>query len=234
MTQARLIYWSHKFRASLVVAALLSFASAASVFAQDGTTPAGINAALTLVLTAAISVERALEILWNYVEWFLVGVRKWDGESLKRMEYLQLKSGSSLLIGVILGIAVANFSGMHLLLNAGIGNITDSWDIMITGILIGAGAKPAHDILGILSQFKNYLGNTAIMRREEAGKALAEGVLRLAQSEAQAMVDVPGVGPTRLAAPGRTADLGGGAEASDAEQAQIQRYADILHKAVLR
>lgn len=233
MTQARLNGWLHKFRASFVVASLLSLVSAASVFAQDGTTP-GINAALTPVLTAAIGVERAIEILWNYVEWFLVGIRKWDGESLKRMEYLQFKSGTSLLIGVILGIAVANLSGMRLLLNAGIGNIAGSWDILITGILIGTGAKPAHDVLGILSQFKNFLGNSAIMRREEAGKALAEGVLRLAQSEAQGMVDVPGVGPTRLAAPGRPGDFEGGSEANDAEQSQIQRYADILHKAVLR
>ena len=47
----------------------------------------------------------------------------------------------------------------------------------------------------------NYLNNNAIKQREEAGAYLADGVLKLAQSEAQAMVDVPGVGPARLNAP---------------------------------
>ena len=35
------------------------------------------------------------------------------------------------------------------------------------------------------------------------GVALAEGVLKLAQSDAQALIDVPGVGPSRIAAPGQ-------------------------------
>ena len=174
------------------------------------------------MLTAAVGVERAIEIVWNYIEWFLVSVRKWDGEGLKRTDYVQFKSGTSLLVGIILGIAVANFASMRLLLSAGISNITPAWDVLITGILIGTGAKPAHDILGILTQFKNFLGNTAIMRREEAGRALAEGVLRLAQSEAQSMVDVPGVGPARLAAPGSR----GAGYGEDEEINEDERFAD--------
>ncbi len=226
--------WQRKLIAIGSNAVLLTLAAASTTFAQD-TAVAGINAALTPVLTAAVGVERAIEILWNYIEWFLVAVRKWDGEALKRTDYVQFKSGTSLLVGIILGIAVANFASMRLLLSAGIGNITPSWDVLITGILIGTGAKPAHDILGILTQFKNFLGNTAIMRREEAGRALAEGVLRLAQSEAQSMVDVPGVGPARLAAP-RSRGLGYGddEDVNEDERSQIERYTEILHKAVLK
>ena len=232
MQQSQLIRWQNKIKASLIAASYLGLVAATTAFAQDGTTT-GINAALTPVLTTAVGVERAIEIIWNYVEWFLVGVRKWDGEMLKRTEYTQFKSGTSLLVGIVLGIVVANFAGLRLLLNAGIDNVAPSWDVLITGILVGTGAKPAHDVLGILTQFKNFLGNTAIMRREEAGKALAEGVLRLAQSEAQGMVDVPGIGPSRLAAPGsRGMDEEG--ELSGSERSQIERYADILHKSVMR
>lgn len=232
MHASHLIRWQKKIKASAVAASSLSLLSITTVLAQDGTTT-GINAALVPVLTAAVAVERALEIVWNYVEWFLISIRKWDGEQLKRMEYTQFKSGTSLLVGIVLGIVVANFANMRLLLSAGIGNVTPAWDVLITGILIGTGAKPAHDVLGILTQFKSFLANSAIMRREEAGKALAEGVLRLAQSEAQGMVDVPGIGPARLSAPGsRSLDDEG--DANDTEHAQIERYAEILHKAVMR
>ena len=194
-----------------------------------------LSAALIPVLTAVVVVERAIEILWNYMEWFLVSVRKWDGEALKRSDYLHFKSATSLLLGMILGVVIANFAGMHLLFNAGINNVAPAWDLLITGILIGTGTKPIHDLLGILTQFKNFLASSALMRREEAGRALAEGILRLAQSEAQGMVDVPGVGPARLSPPGvRGTEYNEDDELGDGERSQIERYAEILHKSVQR
>ncbi|MCC6168904.1 MAG: hypothetical protein IT329_16910, partial [Caldilineaceae bacterium] len=45
--------------------------------------------------------------------------------------------------------------------------------------------------------------SAAVKQREAAGAALAEGVLKLAQSDAQALIDVPGVGPARIAARGQ-------------------------------
>ena len=63
-----------------------------------------------------------------------------------------------------------------------------------------------------------------------AGAALAEGVLKLAQSEAQAMVDVPGVGPARLpmggSARGSTLESD---EVDDEEPSATERYIAILH-----
>lgn len=194
-----------------------------------------LSAALIPVLTAMVVVERAIEILWNYTEWFLVSARKWDGEALKRSEYLHFKSATSLLLGMILGVLMANFAGMHLLFSAGINDVTPAWDLLITGILIGTGTKPVHDLLGILTQFKNFLASSALMRREEAGRALAEGVLRLAQSEAQGMVDVPGVGPARLSPPGaRGMEYNEDDELGNEERSQIERYAALLHKNVQR
>ena len=55
--------------------------------------------------------------------------------------------------------------------------------------------------MGIITQTKNLLGSAAVKQREAAGAMLADAVLKLAQSDAQALIDVPGVGPARLAQP---------------------------------
>ena len=114
------------------------------------------------------------------------------------------------MLSVALGILVSNYTGMRLFdyLRPLAPNFVDSvpgvWDVIITGFIIGAGTKPVHDLLGMLTQTKNLLGNSAIKQRETAGAAVAESMLKIAQSEAQAMIDVPGVGPARLSAPGDT------------------------------
>lgn len=129
---------------------------------------------------------------------------RWQPTQLKTAQYMQFKSGTSLVLGIILGILVTNYTGMRFfeyiqpLAPNFIVGIPIAWDVLITGFVIGALAKPVHDILGIITQLKNLLGNSALRQREAAGAALAEGVLKLAQSDAQAMVDVPGIGPTRL------------------------------------
>jgi len=187
------------------------------------------------ILTASVGVERAIEIIWNYLEWILLSFGRWQAEQLKSPQYLQFKSGTSLVFGVILGIVVTNYTGMRIfeLLRptaAGLlDNMSVTWDILLTGFIIGAGSKPAHDILGILTQLKNLLNNSAIHQREAAAAALAEGVLKLAQSDAQAMVDVPGVGPARIPMNATTRGLSGEEEATPTEEkSATERYIDIL------
>ena len=196
----------------------------------------GIIPALTPLLTAAVGVERAIEIIWNYIEWALLSFLKWQPDQLKSAQYQQFKSGTSMVLGMIIGILVANFTSMRLFAYLSptvpglLEGVPATWDILITGFLIGAGAKPAHDILGVITQLKHFLNTSAIRQRETAAAALAEGVLKLAQSEAQAMVDVPGVGPARLpmgaAARGMSADDD---EAAVDEQSATERYIEILH-----
>ncbi len=160
------------------------------------------------LVAAAIAVERAIELVWNYGEWLLLNARGWKPSDLKSHQYMQFKSGTSLVIGVVLGILISNYTGMRLfdylrpLAPRFLESVPAVWDVLLTGFIIGAGAKPTHDLLGIIAQTKNLLGNSAIRQREEAGAALADGVLKLAQSDAQALIDVPGVGPARIAAPG--------------------------------
>lgn len=197
----------------------------------------GILPALAPLLTAAVGVERAIEIIWNYVEWALLSFLGWQPDQLKSPQYLQFKSGTSMILGVILGILVANFMALRLFTFLApavpglLDNVPATWDLLITGFLIGAGSKPAHDILGIITQLKNFLSNSAIRQRESAASALAEGVLKLAQSEAQAMVDVPGVGPARLpmGSASRGVGMNGEEEEEEAASSATERYINILH-----
>lgn len=189
------------------------------------------------LLTASVGVERAIEIIWNYLEWALLSFLHWQPEQLKTPQYQQFKSGTSMVLGAILGILLANFTGIRLFayLSPVVPGLLDSvpatWDLLITGFLIGAGSKPAHEILGVITQLKYFLNTSAIRQRETAAAALAEGVLKLAQSEAQATVDVPGVGPARLPMGAASRGLSGEEEEEPEEaQAATERYIDILHR----
>ncbi len=194
--------------------------------------------------TASVGIERAVEVVWNYIEWLLLSSRRWQPADLKTAQYLQFKSGSSLLLGAIVGILVANFLNMRLFgfltpyaPNFFSEGVAPSWDVLVTGFIIGAGAKPAHEILGGVTQVKNFLNNASINQRELAGANFAQGVQRLADSERQSMVDVPGVGPSRLPS-GAPLPMGmaapDGEEGAESEEARLQRYADILHNATAR
>jgi hypothetical protein len=195
----------------------------------------GIWPVLLPILTASVGVERAIEIIWNYLEWILLSFGRWQAEQLKSPQYLQFKSGTSLVFGVMLGIIVTNFTGMRIfeLLRPTVPGLFDTmpstWDILITGFLIGAGSKPVHDILGIITQVKNFLNTSAIRQRESAAAALADGVLKLAQSEAQAMVDVPGVGPARIPMGQTSRGLSGDdEEPAMTEKSATERYIELL------
>ncbi|NJN81085.1 MAG: hypothetical protein HC802_01550 [Caldilineaceae bacterium] len=188
---------------------------------------------LLAMLAASTGVERLIELLWNYSDWFLLNARGWQPAHLRSAQYVQFKSGTSLLLGVVMGILIANALGMQFLYSLApfapnlLANVPAGWDIVITGLLIGAGAKPVHDLFGIVTGFKNWLGASAIKQREAAGAELAEGVLKLAQSDAQSMIDVPGVGPARLHA------SSGGLDGYDEEVLEegapsVDKYADML------
>jgi hypothetical protein len=216
----------------------LSVALAAPLAQGGGASAASpVWPALLSLLLATIGVERAIEIIWNYLEWLLLAVLKWADPQLKTTHYLQFKSGTSLVFGVILGILLTNLTGLRLfaylqpLAPGLLVGIAPAWDILITGLIIGSGAKPVHDLLGIITQLKNLLAHSAIRQREAAGAALAEGVLKLAQSEAQATVDIPGIGPARLMgnARGFTEDD----EAAVEEKSTTERYVELLRNRTL-
>lgn len=227
--------------AALVLMGLAAPIAAAAEVAQEAAGPQ-IWPVLLPLLAAAASVERTVEVGWNYVEWALLRFVGWRPSDLKTASYAQFKSGTSLLAGVVLGIFVVNFSSMRLLAHLQpliptffVGDATQMgiWDVLITGAVVGAGAKPAHDILGLITQLKNFTANSALKQREQAGAALAEGILKLGQSEAPAAynIDVPGMGPSTVggsAATARSRMLEESGSRS-AREVSIDRYARAIH-----
>lgn len=184
------------------------------------------------LLVSALALERVIEIVWNYIEWILLSAQRMQPSDLKSAQYLQFKSGSSLVLGIVAGILVANYTSMRLFayLLPFVPGFADSipllWDIVITGAVIGAAAKPIHELLGIITQLKNFLGYAAVHQRESASAALADGVFKLAESERKMMIDVPGVGPSRLP----TSPGGDGEDAAqdEGELSRTDRYVDLL------
>ncbi len=160
-------------------------------------------------LAASLAVERLIEVVWNYIDWTLLNTRDWEPANLRASHYTHFKSGTSLVLAVVIGVIIANYTGMRLfdylrpLTPRLLDSVPSVWDVLITGFVIGAATKPMHDLLGIITQTKNLLGSSALKQRETAGAMMAEGVLKLAQSDAQALIDVPGVGPARLATANR-------------------------------
>lgn len=197
--------------AAFVALALPAEALLAAPVAQD--TVEASEPSLWMVLlpmfAAALAVERLIEMIWNYIDWMLLNTRGWEPANLRASQYTHFKSGTSLVLAVVLGVVIANYTGMRLfdylrpLTPRLLETVPSVWDVLITGFVIGAATKPVHDLLGIITQTKNLLGSSALKQREAAGNMMAEGVLKLAQSDAQALIDVPGVGPARLATGGR-------------------------------
>ncbi len=204
-----------------------------------GTEITTVVPAMVPLLGAAAGIERLMELGWHYLEWGALRFLGWRPSDLKSPGYIAFKRSTSLLAGIFLGVVVSNYSGMRLMAYLGqtlpgfLDQVPDLWDILVTGLMIGAGTKPTHDLLGIITQVKNLIGSTALKQREEAGAALADSILKLRQADAPASyrVDVPGVGATQVpGAPGQAArnrmlDESGGRR----RERNIDRYANALH-----
>ena len=186
---------------------------------------------LLATLATAFGIERLIELMWNFGEWIALSTRRERPADLKTASYLQFKSGVSVLLSAILGVLLANLLNLHFfaaLQQIAPGFTLDvpaNWDVVVTGLIIGVMAKPIHDLIELLAELKNFMSNAAVRQREAAGAAMADGVLKLAQSEAESMIEVPGLGRTPLN------------EAYDAKgeggQSPTEKYIDMLHNRTL-
>src|SRR5690606_22298937 len=66
------------------------------------------------LLAAALAVERLVEVLWNYIDWTLLNTRGWEPAGLRASQYTHFKSGTSLVLAIVVGIVIANYTGMRL------------------------------------------------------------------------------------------------------------------------
>ena len=188
---------------------------------------------LLATVATAFGIERLIELMWNFAEWIMLGVRRQRPADLKTAAYLQFKSGVSVLLSAILGVFFANILNLHFfaaLQQIASGFTLDvpaNWDVVVTGLIIGVTAKPIHDLIELLAELKNFMSNAAVRQREAAGAAMADGVLKLAQSEAESMLEVPGLGRTSL-----TEDLGTKPDGT-AGQSPTDKYIEVLHNRTL-
>ena len=186
---------------------------------------------LLTLLAAAFVVERLMELFWNYLEWILLNTKRLHASDLKSSAYVKFKSGTCVLLGAIAGVGIAGLFALHLLAALQpwalgfIGPIPANWDVVLSGMVVGVLAKPIHDVIGIFAGLRNFLDGAAVRQREEAGAALADGVLKLAQSDAQSMIEVPGMGPTRLSGAYENEET----TTADDERSPTDRYIEILH-----
>jgi hypothetical protein len=226
-----------------LIAGLLLWVGSSAIVAAAGTQQATVAdgpsvwPVLLPMIATAIAVERAIELLWNYLEWILIRFLRWQPRDLRTPSYVQFKGGTSLLFGLCLGILVANFSGLRLLaylqpfMPTFIGGIPAEWDIILTGVVLGAGAKPVHDLLGIITHLKNLAANSAVKQREQAGAALADGILKLNQTEGGYSVDIPGLGAARITGSAGVArsrmleDTGQNGNSTE----RMEQYANVIH-----
>ena len=179
----------------------------------------------------AFAVERVVELLWDILEWLLLNLGRWHAARLKTTPYLQFKRGASILLACTFGVLLASVLNLHLFASLqyivpGFAiAVPANWDVVVTGLIIGATAKPLHDLIGLLAELKSFMSNASLRQREAAGAALADGVLKLAQSEQQNMIEVPGLGPTSLTSNGNY----GEAASPVSDKSATDKYIEILH-----
>ena len=200
------IVWAAGLGALLVFVSVrtASAASAAQTFPGSGAVEAW--PVLVPMLAASASLERAIEVFWNLVEWFLLRVGGWQAADLKRPDYTQLKSGLSLIMAGVLGVAITGYTDIRLLsylqpqANGILDQVPVAWDVLLSGILLGTGTKPVHDLVGTLTRVKMLVGNLGLKQRERAGLFAADANYRMREAELHGTRSMAAHQPTRRTA----------------------------------
>ena len=81
-------------------------------------------------------------------------------DTVKSPEYVAVKRAITLLGSFVMGLAIAAGARLALLNAAGI-RLPLAADVLLTGLLIGAGPGPLHTFIGTLQEFRNGVANLA-------------------------------------------------------------------------
>ena len=98
------------------------------------------------------------------------------GELLKSSAYTSIKKAITLGGSLIIGLCMSFSWNLQLLHAAGFTSISPGPDLLITGLLIGAGPGPLHSFIGTLQEFRNTLAGLADLARGSAVKKAAEAL----------------------------------------------------------
>lgn len=97
----------------------------------------------------------------------------------KTPQYVRIKQGVALLVGLVLGVILAMQADLRMfhLLGLEVTPGLEFWDRLITGLVIGTGSQPVHSLVKLLQQSQDAVGRLRDMwqRRGEYWKAEATG-----------------------------------------------------------
>jgi hypothetical protein len=71
--------------------------------------------------------------------------------------YRGVKAAASIVLGLMLGVIVAQLGTLQMFALMGVGVMPTKIDIFLTGLIIGSGSYPVHSLVGILQQGKDTL-----------------------------------------------------------------------------
>jgi hypothetical protein len=94
---------------------------------------------------------------------------------LKTEPYVSTKRACTLVLGIVLGLYVANQVGLDMfkMLNLGI-EVPATVAVWITGLVIGTGSAPVHSLIGILQKSRDAIDGFRALKESEAAKVLQE------------------------------------------------------------
>lgn len=87
--------------------------------------------------------------------------------------YISIKRSVILVGSLVLGPLLARSAGLHLFHALGVTGMAPGFDEMLTGLIIGTGSEPTHNLLGTLGGLRAALCCLAELPRRMAGEAAA-------------------------------------------------------------
>lgn len=92
-------------------------------------------------------------------------------DHLKSPEYTSYKRAIALLMGLVLGVAIALVARIEMFALLNVSAVPDWLDRVITGLIVGTGSAPVHALIGILQNTQDAIDEARGLWR---GKALGE------------------------------------------------------------
>ncbi len=114
----------------------------------------GVNVMIVLapLAAAALGIERLLETLWGIFETILRMLQI----NIATPTYVQLKTWISAGLGLVIGLIIAFAADLRMFGMLSL-SAQPELDMFMTGLVIGAGSKFTHDVIGIFYESKKTL-----------------------------------------------------------------------------
>lgn len=106
----------------------------------------------------------------------LINAEEWLGGWIKSPEYVAKKRALSILAGLTIGVCLAVWGDLGMMRYLGL-NTPRIMDMLVTGLIIGAGPGPMHSLIGILQGGKDALDKLASTGQGSEAKSSAQNLI---------------------------------------------------------